>query len=241
MAYYVLPNTLTPADLLPFDLFPVADSILATTELPIRTLEASPALMNFVLRTIKWSGFAYKSLDNIVKIGYNLTDGIESEGLTEEAAYDKWIADFKDKERKFKEVFVLKSLSQSQYDGMLSMYYFTGDWTRVGTNKREFALYDYVKNRQWDYVATAMSNSGTGRIIRQHEAKIIMLADYGIQKDRSLIKEQGIQELANKYPARLIDDRSRAQAEYVYYATTKRFLPHTSESRKRILSSKINQ
>ena len=175
------------------------------------------------------------------KIGYNLVDGVDSVGLTEATAFDKWIKNFKDAERRFKEIFVLDSLSQSQYDGMVSMYYFTGDWTRVGTEKRTFQLYDYVKNREWEYVATAMTNSGENRIQRQLEAKVIMLADYGVAKDRLLIKKQGIQEIANRYPTRMLDDRSKAQAEYVYYAETKRFLPNMAESRQRILSSQLNR
>tara|TARA_B100000768_G_scaffold177399_1_gene191547 strand:+ start:2558 stop:3280 length:723 start_codon:yes stop_codon:yes gene_type:complete len=240
MATYTLPNTITKEDLLPFDLFPVADNTLARTLVPIRNLETSPAMINLILRNIGWKGYAYKDVDNVIKIGYNLVDGVDGEGLTEESAFNKWIKVFKDAERRFKEVFVLDSLSQSQYDGLVSLYYLTGDWTRVGSEQRTFQLYDYVKDREWQYVATAMTNSGTNRVQRQLEAKVIMLADYGVSKDRSLIKRQGIQEIANKYPTRLLDDRSRTQAEYVYYAETKRFLPNMAESRQRILSSKLN-
>jgi GH24 family phage-related lysozyme (muramidase) len=240
MTIYTLPNTITKEDLLPFDLFPVADNTLAREIVPIRNLETSPAMINLILRNIGWKGYAYKDVDNVIKIGYNLVDGVDGEGLTEESAFNKWIKVFKDAERRFKEVFVLDSLSQSQYDGLVSLYYLTGDWTRVGSEQRTFQLYDYVKDREWQYVATAMTNSGINRVQRQLEAKVIMLADYGISKDRSLIKRQGIQEIANKYPTRLLDDRSRTQAEYVYYAETKRFLPNMAESRQRILSSKLN-
>lgn len=241
MAIFSLPNTITKEDLLPFDLFPVIDSTLARKIVPIRNLETSQAIQNLILRNIGWKGYAYKDVDNVTKIGYNLTDGIDSLGLTEEQAFNKWIKEFKDAERRFKEVFVLDSLSQSQYDGMVSLYYLTGDWTRVGTEDRTFQLYDYVKNREWEYVATAMSNSGVNRNQRQLEAKVIVLADYGIPKDRTLIKRQGIQDIADRYPARMLDDKSRAQAEYVYYAETKRFLPNMAESRQRILSSQLNR
>ena len=241
MAIYTLPNTIAKEDLLPFDLFPISNNTLAKTIVPIRNLETSPAMINLMLRNIGWSGFAYTDVDNIVKIGYNLTDGVDSLGLTEVDAFDKWIKHFKDAERRFKEIFVLDSLSQSQYDGLVSMYYFTGDWTRVGSEQRTFQLYDYVKNRQWDYVATAMTNSGLNRSARQLEAKVIMHPDYGIAKDRSLIKRQGIQDIANKYPTRMMNDKSRLQAEYVYYAETKRFLPSMAESRQRILSSQLNR
>lgn len=240
MATYTLPNTITKEDLLPFDLFPIADNTLARTLVPIRNLETSPAMINLILRNIGWKGYAYLDVDNVIKIGYNLVDGVDGEGLTEESAFNKWIKVFKDAERRFKEVFILDSLSQSQYDGLVSLYYLTGDWTRVGSEQRTFQLYDYVKDREWQYVATAMTNSGINRVQRQLEAKVIMLADYGVAKDRSLIKRQGIQEIANKYPTRLLDDRSRTQAEYVYYAETKRFLPNMAESRQRILSSKLN-
>jgi GH24 family phage-related lysozyme (muramidase) len=240
MATYTLPNTITKEDLLPFDLFPIADNTLARTLVPIRNLETSPAMINLILRNIGWKGYAYKDVDNVIKIGYNLVDGVDGDGLTEEDAFNKWIKVFKDAERRFKEVFILESLSQSQYDGLVSLYYLTGDWTRVGSEQRTFQLYDYVKDREWQYVATAMTNSGINRVQRQLEAKVIMLADYGVAKDRSLIKRQGIQEIANKYPTRLLDDRSRTQAEYVYYAETKRFLPNMAESRQRILSSKLN-
>ena len=240
MATYTLPNTITKEDLLPFDLFPIADTTLARTLVPIRNLETSPAMINLILRNIGWKGYAYKDVDNVIKIGYNLVDGVDGDGLTEEDAFNKWIKVFKDAERRFKEVFILESLSQSQYDGLVSLYYLTGDWTRVGSEQRTFQLYDYVKDREWQYVATAMTNSGINRVQRQLEAKVIMLADYGVAKDRSLIKRQGIQEIANKYPTRLLDDRSRTQAEYVYYAETKRFLPNMAESRQRILSSKLN-
>lgn len=241
MSLFNLPNVITKDDLLPFDLFPVADTEKATALIPMQNLEASKDIINLMLRNIGWKGYAYKDVDNITKIGYNLTDGIDSLGLTENEAYSKWIKQFKDAERQFKQVFVLDSLSQSQYDGMLSMFYFTKYWTEVGTDDRKFSLYEHVKNREWEYVATAMTNSGSNRIQRQLEAKVIMLADYGIPKDRSLIKKQGIEELANRYPQRMLDDRSKAQAEYVYYAETKRFLPNMSESRQRILSSQLNR
>jgi GH24 family phage-related lysozyme (muramidase) len=236
-----LSNTLTEEDLLPFDLFKVANVETATKLIPIRNLEASSNIINLLLRKITWHGYSYLDSDGVRKIGYNLTDGVDGNGLTEEEAYDKWIGVFKDAERKFKKIFVLDTVSQSQYDGMLSLYFLTGDWTTVGSEKRKFHLYDYVKNRQWEYVATAMVNSGVNRTMRQLEAKAIILADYGITKDRSLIRRQGIQKIASMYPSRLIDDKSRAQAEYVYYALTRRFLPHMAESRQRILSSQLNK
>lgn len=241
MSLFNLSTEITKDDLLPFDLFPVADQDLARTLVPIKNLETSPAMINLILRNIGWKGYAYKDVDNSIKIGYNLTDGVDSLGLTEDAAYVKWIEEFKDKERKFKEIFILDSLSQSQYDAMVSLYYFTGYWTEVGSDDRKFKIANQIEDREWEYVATAFTNSGTDRTMRQLEAKVMILADYGTYKDRSLIKKQGIEELASEYPNRMLDDRSKAQAEYVYYSETKRFLPNMAESRQRILSSQLNR
>lgn len=242
MGVYKLPNVITKDDLIPFDLFPVADPIAAREIVNIRYLEASTKLINFLLRNIRWKGYQYtNSIDNTTKIGYNLTVGINSDGLTEDAAYTLWITDFKEVERKFKKLFILDSLTQSQYDGLLSMYYLTGEWAKVGTDERKFNLVDDIKNRRWEYVATAMSHSGVNRITRQDEAKIIMLAEYGIELDRISIKEQSLQDIVKRYPSRLPNDTAREQAEYVYYAETGRFLPNMSESRKRILVRQLNR
>lgn len=239
MPTFTLPNVVTAGDLIAYDLFPVLDRDAVDTIVPIKYLEASNKIINFLLRNIKWRGYVYLGVDNREKIGYNLEVGLDSYGLTEADAYRIWIENFKDVERKFKKVMVLDRLSQSQYDGLLSMYYMTGDYTKVGTDIRKFNLFDDIKNRKWDYVASAMSNSGADRIMRQNEAKIIMLADYGVPKDRSLIKEQSLQDIVKRYPSRLLNDTARAQAEYVYYAETGRFLPKTSDSRKRILARQL--
>ena len=91
-----------------------------------------------------------------------------------------------------------------------------------------------------DYVATAMTLAGENRLMRQQEAKVLMLADYGITKDRSLIKEQGLQTLLKNYSTMGLADEQKSQAEYVYYAETKRFLPNLPESRKRILAKQLS-
>jgi GH24 family phage-related lysozyme (muramidase) len=239
MPVFTLPNIVTEENLIDYDLFPIADRSITDDLVKIRDLEASEQLINFMLRQIKWRGYTYLDSDNQQKIGYNLTKDIQGNGLTEHQAYLYWIEDFKNKERQFKKIMVLDNMSQSQYDGMLSMYYFTGDYTSVGTETRKFKLFDDIKNRRWNYVATAMSNSGVNRTQRQLEAKIVMLGDYGVPKERILIKEQGLQEIVKNYPLNMLNDQARAQAEYVYFAETQRFLPKTSESRKRILARQM--
>ena len=67
-----------------------------------------------------------------------------------------------------------------------------------------------------------------------------MLGDYGSNKDRSFIKEDGIKTLLKEYSSGQLNDEQKKQAEYVYYAETKRFLPNMIESRKRILSKQLS-
>ena len=134
----------------------------------------------------------------------------------------------------------IDTLSQSQYDGLLSLYWFTNDIASVGSEDRKFRIFEFIEEKKWDYVSTALILNGLKRSERQAESKIIMLADYGQYKDRSLIKEQGIQQLVKEYSTFQLTDKQKAQAEYVYYAETSRFLPNLSESRKRSLVNQLS-
>lgn len=232
MTIFSLSNTLTEKDLIEFDLFTVKNSTLVNTSVSLTDLEASDDLINFVLRRLSWSGFSYTE-DGITRIGYGTTKNTNGNGLTEQQSYYDFIDVFKEKERNFKRLMPLSSLSQTQYDGLLSLFYFTGSFKEVGSSSRKFSIINYIKDEKWQWVSSALALSGENRPTRQGEAKIIMLADYGRTKDRSLIKEEGLQQIRSLYPDRLESEISKRQAEYVYYTETNRFLPQTSESRKR--------
>ena len=227
--------------LIDYGLFSVIDSIAARDPLPVSDLEASAKIINLKLRNIGWQGYKEK-VDNKFYIGYHSSNEtlVHGAGLLEQQAYYTWIEEFKDKERKFKKALQLPTMSQSQYDALLSLYFDTGTINTIGTQARLFQITDFINNRQWDYVATAMTLAGENRLMRQQEAKVLMLADYGITKDRSLIKEQGLQTLLKNYSTMGLADEQKSQAEYVYYAETKRFLPNLTESRKRILAKQLS-
>lgn len=238
MPYFSLPHTLTEKDLNNYNLFVVQDSSALNDKINVKYLEASDNILNLNIRNTGWTGYNI-SLDNNITIGYNLTEGTDSQGLTEEHAYSIWIDNWKEKERQFKKLLPLDTISQARYDALLSMYVNTGTFKTVGSEKRKFDIYDYIVNEQWQWVATAMSKSGIDRFMRQQEAKVMMLADYGQYVSRENIKSQGLQDLVKNYPKLMHDDKSIQQAEYVYFAETKRFLPNMSESRKRIISKQL--
>lgn len=232
MAVYNLPNAINEKNLVEFDLFPVRDLSLVNDKVLLKNLEASDALLNFVLRQNSWSAYNYIDKDGVGRIGYGTTKNLDSVGLTEKQSYSDWIDDFKIKEKRFKKVLPVDKLSQTQYDGLLSLYYHTSTVNHTGSYVRQFEIFDYIKQDNWQYLATALVLSGNNRLLRQGEARIIMLGDYGKNKDRSLLKEAGLQKIRKQYPERLTELQQR-QAEYVYYAETKRFLPKTPHSRQR--------
>jgi hypothetical protein len=235
MPSFNLQSTIDNKNLIDYGLFTVLDSTATTTQIPLAELEASDKLINLKIRTTKWVGYVKNSV-----IGYKGTTGLTSDGVTEADAYTYWLEEFKDKERAFKKQFPLTTLSQSQYDALLGLYADTGSFTTVGNSTRQFKLLDFISDKKWDYVATALTLSGANRLSRQAEAKILILADYGTYKNRSHIKEEGIQILVKDYTIGQLTDEQKKQAEYVYYAETNRFLPNMIESRKRLLAKQLS-
>jgi hypothetical protein len=241
MPTFNFPNIINEKNLIDFSLFSVISNTTANDEILVKNLEASDNVMNYIIRTMGWNGYR-KTIDGIERIGYsNVTlSDLNSNGLTEDTSYTIWIGYFKDKEKRFKKLLPINTLSQSQYDGLLSLYWFTNTIDYVGNAQRQFRILDFIKEKKWDHLCTAMILGGAKRTERQAESKIIMLADYGQYKDRSLIKEQGIQQLLKEYSTFQLTDIQKAQAEYVYYAETSRFLPNLSESRKRSLVKQLS-
>ena len=235
MPSFNLQSTIDSENLIDYSLFTILDSDAVNTPKLLSELEASDKLINFKIRNTKWIGFNKNSV-----IGYKTTKQLTGSGLTESAAYTIWIEEFKDKERAFKKQFPLTSLTQSQYDAILSLYADTGTFTIVGNRTRQFEIFDFITERKWNYLATALTLSGANRLLRQSEAKILMLGDYGTYKNRTHIKEEGIQTLVKEYVANQMSDEQKKQAEYVYYAETNLFLPNMIESRKRLLAKQLS-
>jgi len=226
-----LSNNISESDLIEFDLYTTMDETGVGTLKDLKNLEASESIKNFILRQGEWRGFQY---DNATLIGYGTKEKLNDFGLIETEAYRYWITELKKKEKSFKAIISgVPQLSQTQYDALFSLYYHTGDWLNVGTSTRKFALKGYIESKQWEYVATAMILSGHQRNIRQGEAKIMMLGDYGRTKDRTVIKAEGIQRIRQLYPNRFDTPMAKEQAEYVYYYETQRFLPKMSQARMR--------
>jgi len=231
MAEFRLPNTLSNADLIEFDLFTNLNQTLTDTLVQKKNLEASSNLLLTIINRIGWTGHRYS--DGEIKMGYGTNVNINSSGTPENEAYGYFIDEFKKTERKFKKDLPLDNISQTVYDSLLSLYWFTGDIKFVGNEKRRFNLISYIEKESWREVASIMVLSGFDRLQRQREAKIMMLADYGNPKSRETLKAEGIENLRALHPDRFIDNKAKQQAEYVYYYETRRFLPNLTQSRKK--------
>lgn len=237
MAIITLPNVITSDMLIDFSVFGKKNDSYVDELLPLRNLEASSELINFIVRTEKYTPYVHLDVDDNKKIGYNLVTDIGGTGLTEANAYTIFINELKIAERKLKKLLPINTISQSQYDALLSVYYRTGTFNTVGTVVRKFDIYNYIKDRKWNYVATALIESGNNRNVRQGEAKLLMTGDYGIEKDRSFIKDAALKKLEREYLTGMLDTLAKKQAEYVYYKETGRFLPTMQQSRQRLLAN----
>lgn len=230
-----LPNTITKDMLIDYTVFSVTNSDYVNTLKPIKDLEASEEAINFIIRTENYTPYSYLGIDGKMKIGYNQEVGVDSNGLTEAEAYNIFIDQLKISERKLKQLLPIDTISQSQYDALLSVYFKTGDFKKIGTDSRKFDVYDFVKNRQWDYYATALTNSGKDRTTRQLEAKIMILGDYGSEVKREFIKSASLREVERDYPNKMTTDKQKLQAERVYFVETNRFLPGMDQARMRLV------
>jgi hypothetical protein len=232
--YVVRPSKVTSDMLIDFTIFPKVEANISNTLIPLSDLETSDLLINFALRQTPY--IPYKNKNKKTKqlqIGYGLTEKLNNPvALEESEAYGYWIDNFKNKERAFKKFFPLDTLTQTQYDAMVSLYFFTGAWDKVGSEIVKFDLKPYILERNWDYVATALINNGKDRLRTQSEAKIMMLGNYGRHTPRSMLQSKGINLIRGEYP-RQKDPIAKQQCEYIYYVDQRKFLPGLTQSRMR--------
>lgn len=241
MPKITLPNTIDKSMLVDFTDFAVIDATTVNEQIVLKDLEASENLLKFLVQTENFTPYRHLAVDGTVKIGYNLTVETDGKGLTEQEAYSIFINNLKIAERKLKKLMPLDALTQSQYDALLSLYYKTSDFKKVGSVERKFYIYDFIKNNQWEYVATALINSNNDRNVRQQESKILMLGDYGkftnesLEYVRQYTKAQSLKTLERRYPDNLLDPTAIKQAQHVYYTETSRFLPNMDQAQKQYI------
>jgi len=179
-------------------------------------------------------------LDNTTyKIGYGYSDPTVNYGITEPEAYTDWIAAFKKKERDLKnQLSFVSAVTQSQFDALLSLYFLTGSWKTVVSSEGTYDIVDAIKKDEWYLVADMIANGKQDHDQRLREARILALADYNIDKDRTWLRIEGIQYARTIYSRGMNDLIAKKQLENAYYRETQAFLPTMSELKKREIANR---
>lgn len=206
------------------------------------SIACSEELIPIVLANSRFRMYRYTdSITNLYKIGYGYGDTSTVYGMTESEAYGEWIAEFKKKESNLQKQLPLPSITASQFDALLSLYFLTGSWRTIEADEGTYDLNSAIKNQQWSLVADMIANGKVDRNQRQLEAKILMLGDYRTDKTRNWLRNEGVQYTRTTYIRGITDQLAKKQAEIAYYRQTMgAFLPNLTENKKRQISNLAN-
>lgn len=187
-----------------------------------------------ILSNSRFRMFRYLSEDNTYKIGYGYGNADKRDGYTEPEAYSEWIKELKKKEDLLQKQLPVLSLSQSQFDAILSLYFLTGNWKKVNGLEGTYDILSAMRNNDWITIANMLANASQNREQRLKEARMLVLGDYNTDKDRTWLRNEGIQHTRTQYINNITDTLAKRQAEFAYYRQTNgAFLPNMREIRKR--------
>lgn len=205
-------------------------------------IKCSDEIIPIVLANSRFRMYRYKDANtDMYKIGYGYGDPDTKYGVTESEAYGQWIAEFKKKESSLQKQLSLPSITTSQFDALLSLYFLTGSWRTIESDEGVYDLSSAIKNLQWSLVADMIANGKVDRNQRQLEAKILMLGDYRSDKTRNWLSNEGVQYTRTTYIRGITDSLAKKQAEIAYYRQTMgAFLPNLTENKKREISNTVN-
>jgi hypothetical protein len=202
-------------------------------------VQCSDELIPIVLSNSRFRMYRYQdTVTNFYKIGYGYGNSNTPYGMTESEAYGEWIAEFKKKESSLQKQLPIPSITVSQFDALLSLYFTTGSWRTIESDEGIYDISSAIKNMQWSLVADMIANGKVNRTQRQLEAKLLMLGDYRTDKSRNWLRNEGIQYTRTTYIRGITDALAKKQAEISYYRQTMgTYLPNLTENKKREISN----
>lgn len=202
-------------------------------------IKCSDEIIPIVLANSRFRMFRYvDDQSNDYKIGYGYGNPNYPYGMTEAEAYAEWISEFKKKESSLKQQLPLNSISQSQFDALLSLYFLTGSWRTIVSSEGTYDILNAVKNLQWSLVADMISNGKIDRNQRQIESRVLMLGDYNTTKSRAWLRNEGVQYARTTYIRGITDSIAKKQAEISYFRQTSgAFLPNLTDLKKTEISN----
>lgn len=193
--------------------------------------ELSTTALNRILMRSRFNTYTTAGV-----IGYVTADTDESKykyGITHAEAYSHWIENVKVFEKRIRQVLgTTFTLTQCQYDGLVSFFVNTGQLNTVTTISGSYDLKTQILAKEWSTVASMIARDKTDYNSGGKDASTIMLGDHGIVQSKEWSRNRGLQILRRTF-ATLRDGYNIRQAEHTYYRETQQFLPNMSELRKR--------
>jgi len=217
---------------IPWDIHPIQDIWTTSRNINIYPITTSKEMLEIMLSNNRFRMFKENG-----SIGYGFGDADKVTGMTEQEAYSEWLDYIKLKERQLKKQLPLVELTQTQFDALMGMFIGVGKWRRIPSDEGIYDVERAVKEKRWKLVADMIANcnvKGLDSRARLNEARVLMLGDYAVDKDRGWLRVEGVQHTRTKYVSGDLTESQKRQAEYAYYRQTGGgFLPNMAESRKR--------
>lgn len=219
---------------IPWEQYTVQNEHAVNFLVNVGVLTVSDAMLTLMLSFERYRMFQYTE-DRKLKIGYGYTDTDTKGGPTESEAYVHWRKAVIEAQSKLINQLPLISMTQSQFDGLLSLYFSTGHWRTVKTVNGRYDLERAIKSNKWTLVADMIANGSDDRSRRMKEARAMVLGDYSTSADRTTLLRESISHTVTYYKRDLLDVTQKRQAEIGYYRETGAFLPGMTSAEKKVI------
>jgi hypothetical protein len=219
---------------IPWTEYTVSDDYAVNFLVNTGVLTASSAMLKLMLSFERYKMYRYKE-NNVWKAGYGFTDPEDQSGPTETEAYTHWRKSVFVKQQRLINQLPLISMTQSQFDGLLSLYVSTGKWRTVQGANGHYDLENAIKSNRWTLVADMIANGKFDHTRRIQEARAIVLAEYSTSYDRQWLLKESMRNTVTQYKRNLLDTKQKRQAEIAYYRETESFLPGMTDQQKKVI------
>ena len=222
-----------------WDTFRIQDDYVTQFKINAGIAIISEKMLGAMLDNKRWSGVRYKE-DGIYKIGYGVGDPLDEQGQTEAESYAEWIGYVRNQQKIVRAQLPIVGITQAAFDALTSLYVDTGSWRTVEAKEGTYDLADAISNGNWLLAADILSRGKYNPKLRMREARIMMLGDYGTNRDRNQHMIYGIQQIRKAYVNGIKNEFDKKQAEFVYYRQLGIFLPGMSQLRQRRIVAQSN-
>ena len=214
--------------------FTVQDTTAYNNKIDLENVNASDSCKLTALNFSVYNGYE----------GAGYGEGTTTEGLTEQQAHDKWLAEFGNYQAIAKKQLLSKQvvkISQSVYDGLILYHWATGNLFYSDAIEGKYSLSEHLLNENYDTLADMIKRNSINNDKCVIASAVLRLADYGKNKNRTWMRTNGIYNMRDQNEKNLLDNDQLKRARFAYYTETGNFLPFTPESTKRDIAKKYDE